>query len=144
MHHFMMGVNFVVQSSALRYLSYRNAEVRAMGEAEVDMNLLRRFTDNEHGYSDDYMNWFWEVLNEMSEDDKQLYLKFVNSRSKLTTNPSGEPRRHKICSCYGGDARLPLSHTCFFQIDLPKYSSKDIMRERVLTAIRFCGEIDTD
>ena len=58
MHHFMMGVNFVVQSSALRYLSYRNAEVRAMGEAEVDMNLLRRFTDNEH-----VSQSFWTVLS---------------------------------------------------------------------------------
>lgn len=32
--------------------------------------------------------------------------------------------------------RLPCGHTCFNQIDLPEYPSKEIMHERVLTAIK--------
>ena len=32
----------------------------------------------------------------------------------------------------------------FFTIDLPQYTKKEILRQRLLTAIRFCGEIDTD
>lgn len=143
MTHFLKGVNYVVQSTALRYLSYKNAEVRAMGEPIVDMHILRKYTENDSGHPSTLIDQFWEVLTEMDEEDKRNYLKFVNSRSKLTTNP-GEGRRHKISYGHGGDARLPLSHTCFFQIDLPKYSTKEIMRERILTAIRFCGEIDTD
>ena len=27
---------------------------------------------------------------------------------------------------------------------MPKYTNKEIMRQRILTAIRYCGEIDTD
>lgn len=32
----------------------------------------------------------------------------------------------------------------FFEIDLHKYSSKEIMRRNLLLAIRTCGEIDGD
>ena len=89
------------------------------------------------------MNWFWEVLTEMDEDDKQKYLKFVNGRAKLPTNPA-IGRRHKISSYGRGNDHLPQAHTCFFQIDLPRYPSKEIMRSKILTAIRICGEVDTD
>lgn len=89
------------------------------------------------------MKWFWEVLTEMEEEDKQKYLKFVNSRSKLPTNPT-VGRKHKITPYTKSDTALPQAHTCFFQIDLPAYKSKEILREKILIAIRFCGEIDTD
>ena len=29
---------------------------------------------------------FWEVMTEMEEEDKRLYLKFVNGRAKLSSN----------------------------------------------------------
>ena len=32
---------------------------------------------------------------------------------------------------------LPVAHTCFFQLDLPQYSTDAIMRERLLVAIHF-------
>ena len=42
------------------------------------------------------------------------------------------------------DISLPVSHTCFFTIDIPKYSSADILYNKLIYAIRFCGEIDND
>jgi HECT-domain (ubiquitin-transferase) len=33
------------------------------------------------------------------------------------------------------DGYLPRAHTCFFSLELPKYSSKDILRSKLLTAI---------
>ena len=35
------------------------------------------------------------------------------------------------------DQQLPTAQTCFFDLYLPSYSSEKIMRERLLTAIRF-------
>ena len=143
MEHFLSGVYFVVRKSACQSLSWRNAEVRAMGEPIIDMNILKKYTENQHSLPANTMTWFWEVLNEMEEDDKQKYLKFVNGRAKLPSNPT-EGRRHKITNGRGGDGALPQSHTCFFQIDLPAYTKKEILREKLLIAIRLCGEIDTD
>lgn len=37
-----------------------------------------------------------------------------------------------------------MGHTCFNSIDIPQYSSKEILEKRLLTAIQMCGEIDGD
>ena len=44
---FMAGVEFIVPRSACRYLSWRNAEIRAMGESTIDIQILRKYTNDE-------------------------------------------------------------------------------------------------
>jgi len=39
---------------------------------------------------------------------------------------------------YGPPGRLPSAHTCFNQLDLPEYESKEVLRERLLMA---CHEV---
>lgn len=40
--------------------------------------------------------------------------------------------------------RLPRASTCFWSFYLPRYSGKEVMRERIITAITSCGDIDND
>ena len=40
--------------------------------------------------------------------------------------------------------RLPRASTCFWSFYLPRYSRKEIMRDRIITAITSCGDIDND
>ena len=42
------------------------------------------------------------------------------------------------------DKELPTSHTCFFNFVLPRYSSLELLRERLLYAIRQCRSVDAD
>lgn len=35
---------------------------------------------------------------------------------------------------------LPTAHTCFNQLDLPEYPSVEVMRSKLLMAIRECSE----
>jgi E3 ubiquitin-protein ligase HERC4 len=35
----------------------------------------------------------------------------------------------------GGDSYYPVAHTCFNLLDLPQYTSKEILREKLLLAI---------
>lgn len=44
-------------------------------------------------------------------------------------------RQFNIHKAYG-TSRLPSAHTCFNQLDLPEYPSEEILREKLLTAIR--------
>ena len=37
--------------------------------------------------------------------------------------------------CGSDPNRLPVAHTCFFQLDLPPYRTEDELRERLLLAI---------
>ena len=59
---------------------------------------------------------------------------FVKNNYNFPPGPSndgGHPRSDI-------DGSLPRAHTCFFQIDLPAYSSVEIARDRILFAIRNC------
>ncbi|EPY15132.1 hypothetical protein STCU_12329 [Strigomonas culicis] len=40
--------------------------------------------------------------------------------------------------------RLPHASTCFYQLVLPRYSSADALREKLLLAIEYCLDIDAD
>lgn len=42
------------------------------------------------------------------------------------------------------DLMLPVAHTCFFSIELPRYSTKDILKDKLTYAITHCQAIDTD
>jgi len=44
-------------------------------------------------------------------------------------------KKFNIYKAYGSHL-LPSAHTCFNQLDLPEYESEDIMREKLLIAIR--------
>ena len=42
------------------------------------------------------------------------------------------------------DAYFPVVHTCFFSIELPKYTSRDVCYKQLLWAINNCQSIDAD
>jgi len=42
------------------------------------------------------------------------------------------------------DNYFPAAHTCFFQLDLPKYSAREIMLDKLRYAIVNCISMDGD
>ena len=42
------------------------------------------------------------------------------------------------------DAYLPVAHTCFFSLELPRYSSLEVTRARLMYAVSEGVAIDTD
>ena len=53
--------------------------------------------------------------------------------------------RFKLCLDQSLDDRhLPRSHTCFFTLDLPRYTSAKTLRKKLLYAARHCSTIDND
>ena len=42
------------------------------------------------------------------------------------------------------DQHFPVSHTCFFSMEWPRYSSFDIARAKLLYAIVNCTDMDMD
>ena len=45
-------------------------------------------------------------------------------------------QRFSIHKAYGGDGTLPTAHTCFNQLDLPQYTTKEKLREKLVYCIR--------
>lgn len=77
--------------------------------------------------------WLWEVLREFDQETLAKFLFFVTGSFKV---PYGGFKNFKlkIERLYNGNA-LPTAHTCFNQLDLPEYESKEKMKEKILVAI---------
>ena len=137
------GVHFVIPLNICTMLDSKMVETRATGDKALDLGKLKSITDYENcSENDDFIKYFWEALEGFNMEDRSLYLKFVWGRARL---PASTTKRHRIVALpYIANACLPISHTCFFTLDLPRYPSVEIAKERILFAIQFCGDIDAD
>ena len=87
----------------------------------------------------------WEVLKSFSHKQRQLFLRFVWGRSRLPISSADFSQKFVILSCrHNTDGTLPISHTCFFQLEVPRYTCAEVMREKLLYAITNCMAIDGD
>ena len=84
---------------------------------------------------------FWKVIESFSNEDKSLFLKFVTGRKRLA---SGENMEVVLFEDENDDSSLPTAATWGNYIRIPHYATEEIMSEKILTAIRLCGEIDMD
>ena len=70
----------------------------------------------------------------------------LSGRSRLPLNAEAFPQRMKILNFNKEppDSYFPVAHTCFFQCELPAYSTIEIMRSKLRYAIFNCTAIDGD
>eukprot|EP01006_Ploeotia_vitrea_P029336 TRINITY_DN61905_c0_g3_i1.p1 TRINITY_DN61905_c0_g3~~TRINITY_DN61905_c0_g3_i1.p1 ORF type:complete len:182 (+),score=25.86 TRINITY_DN61905_c0_g3_i1:238-783(+) len=140
------GLTFV-PSHYLPLFTWHELELMICGQPEVDIEVLKKFTVYE-GYksTSPTINYFWQVMQSFDTSQRSMFLKFVWGRSRLAVTEDAFNTQMKIQKLDkpNPDAFLPLSHTCFFSLELPEYSSRQVMQQRLLYAITHCQAIDTD
>jgi hypothetical protein len=139
------GLAAVVPLSLLSFLSAAELERQVCGEREVDLALLRRQTRYSRLRADSQLvRWFWRALESYDQKQRESFLRFAWGRSRLPLRADEFTHHFVLTAAHGNDKTLPSSHTCFFQLDLPEYSSYEILRERLLYACEHGQAIDTD
>mmetsp|Transcript_34570 Transcript_34570/g.56303 ORF Transcript_34570/g.56303 Transcript_34570/m.56303 type:complete len:817 (+) Transcript_34570:137-2587(+) len=143
------GLATIVPISLLPLFTWRQLELMVCGKREIDVDLLRANTVYKDGVkaTDKHVLFLWDVLkHEFNNAQRRNFVRFVWGQSRLPTKSEDFHERFGILSCHGkdNDLMLPVSHTCFFTLELPRYSSKDIMHKKLLYAINNCTAIDTD
>jgi E3 ubiquitin-protein ligase HERC2 len=81
---------------------------------------------------------FWTAFDTLSQEDRRRLVSFAYGRSRLPRNYGDLQHRFKLTVLNPSgnpDNYLPLAHTCFFHIELPRYTSPDICRAKLLIAI---------
>ena len=94
-----------------------------------------------------HVRYFWAVLEAFTPEQRRLFLKFIWGRNRLplTEDDWGEQRmRIHTLEKPNPNQYFPVAHTCFFSIELPKYTSREICYKRLLWAINNCTSIDAD
>ena len=140
------GLINVIPENVLSLLMGKELEELACGKPILNLTILKQFTEYQ-GYSadDPVIINFWKALEEFSNEDRVAYLKYVWGRTRLP-DPNVYKFTHTITKMGSSipDKRLPTATTCYFTLKLPKYSTYEILKEKLKYVIANCSEIDTD
>merc|ERR1712151_71520 len=79
--------------------------------------------------------WFWEILHEADDDMRGKVLKFCTAAPRLGR---AGLKHFEIQSAEGDDCSLPQAMTCGPLLQLPPYTSKEVMEERLSKASMLC------
>jgi hypothetical protein len=141
------GLELVIPAGLLKLVSWKELETLVCGKPIIDVDLLKMNT-NYRGCTekDTVVEYLWKCLEEFSPEERSMSLRFVWGRSRLPLTSKDFPMSHNIEIMHPNnpDATLPTAQTCFFSIALPKYSSYEILKEKLKYAITNCQAIDTD
>ena len=116
---------------------YEEVEALICGQRELNFEELRDSAIYSSGYqlSQPMMQWLWEiVLEEWQDDKRRQLLTFATGSDRAPVNGL-KSLKFYIIKDGQDDQRLPSSHTCFNQLLIPQYSRKEILRERLQTAV---------
>jgi hypothetical protein len=132
------GLYSVIPERAVKLCSSEELETFVCGDPTIDVDVLRNHTFYV-GYSrhDRVIRQFWNVMESLSNDERSRWVRFAWGRSRLPRGDNWD-RRMKISRKTGAsDQELPISHSCMFAVELPAYSSEEIMRQRILASIYY-------
>ena len=138
---FFHGLYQVIQPDLLSIFCAPELQILISGATSgIDVEDLRNNTRYIGGYTmlDRQISNFWNIVVEMSDEDKAKLVKFVTSCERPPSLGFADlhpPFSIQRVDC-SDDSRLPSASTCFNVLKLPTYSSKQILRDKLLTSIR--------
>jgi ubiquitin-protein ligase E3 A len=133
---FEKGFNKCCGGEVLSMIEPEDLEMLICGSKILDFNELKKSTVYQDGYNaeSETVKRFWEVILEFTEDEKKKFLFFCTGCDRAPINGLGDLKFY-ISKHGNNDELLPSVHTCFNHFLLPDYSTKDILREKLLKAI---------
>jgi len=136
---FLLGLSQIIRREWLSLFNPSELNKLISGESlGVDVGDLQRHTVV-NGFSprSPTIANLWSVLQEFSLDERAQFLKFVTSVPKPPLLGFARLEPGFGIRCVGDDdQRLPTASTCLNLLKLPEYSSKEILRKKLLYAIR--------
>ncbi|TGJ80149.1 hypothetical protein E0Z10_g8616 [Xylaria hypoxylon] len=147
MEHFLKGFHDIIPAELISIFNEQELELLISGLPDVDIDDWKSNTEY-HNYtpSSPQIQWFWRALRSFDKEEVAKLLQFVTGTSKVPLNGFKELEgmnginRFNIHRDYGNKDRLPSSHTCFNQLDLPEYENYETLRRQLLKAITTGGD----
>ncbi|KAI0884665.1 uncharacterized protein GGS22DRAFT_145502 [Annulohypoxylon maeteangense] len=142
MENFLKGFHEIIPAELISIFNEQELELLISGLPDVDIDDWKSNTEY-HNYSPSspQIQWFWRAVRSFDKEERAKLLQFVTGTSKVPLNGFKElegmngVNRFNIHRDYGNKDRLPSSHTCFNQLDLPEYESYDALRRQIIKAI---------
>ncbi|KAF2806197.1 uncharacterized protein BDZ99DRAFT_91844 [Mytilinidion resinicola] len=142
LEHFLKGFHDIVPAELISIFSEQELELLISGLPDINVDDWKNNTEY-HNYTaaSPQIQWFWRAMRSFDKEERAKLLQFVTGTSKVPLNGFKELEgmngfsRFNIHRDYGSKDRLPSSHTCFNQLDLPEYETYEALRQQLYTAM---------
>ena len=142
LEHFLAGFHEIIPAELISIFNEQELELLISGLPEIDIDDWKNNTEY-HNYqaTSPQIQWFWRAVRSFDKEEKAKLLQFVTGTSKVPLNGFKELEgmngfaKFNIHRDYSSKEKLPSSHTCFNQLDLPEYESYEHLRQQLYTAI---------
>ncbi|KAJ1832056.1 putative E3 ubiquitin-protein ligase, partial [Coemansia sp. RSA 2711] len=136
---FRRGFYYVCGSNALSLFAPEEIELLVHGSGrDWAASDLRAVTDHA-GFDSpagrQLCEWFWALVAEMTAAERRQLLMFVTGSDRMPTPSQLHQFRVKLVLLGNESARLPVAHTCFNQLGLWAYRTKDELGTKLMMAI---------
>ncbi|KAH0622179.1 hypothetical protein JD844_024264 [Phrynosoma platyrhinos] len=143
---FLQGFHMFIPPSLIQLFDEYELELLLSGMPEIDVSDWMKNTEYTSGYEKDdpVIKWFWEVVEELTQEERVLLLQFVTGSSRVPhggfahiMGGSGL-QNFTIAAVPYTPNLLPTSSTCINMLKLPEYPNKETLKDRLLVALH-CG-----
>ncbi|XP_038127022.1 probable E3 ubiquitin-protein ligase HERC3 isoform X2 [Cyprinodon tularosa] len=98
---------------------------------EMEKNAVYK---GEYSATHPTVRFFWEVFHEFSLEKKKQFLLFLTGSDRIPIHGM-ESLRIVIQSTTAEEDYLPVAHTCYNLLDMPRYQTKEILQRRLTQAV---------
>lgn len=91
------GMSTIIPVPLLSLLTPQQLEQLVCGLPEVSVEMLKklvRYRDITEGHQ--LVGWLWQSLEEFTNEERVLFLRFVSGRSRLPSNPADITQKFQI------------------------------------------------
>lgn len=141
MDNFLAGFHEMIPADLVLIFDEQELELLISGLPDIDIDDWKSHTEyNNYSPSAPQIQWFWRAVKSFDNEERAKLLQFATGTSKVPLNGfkelsgSNGVSKFSIHRDYGPTDRLPSSHTCFNQIDLPAYETYETLRGSLLLA----------
>ncbi|XP_069781830.1 probable E3 ubiquitin-protein ligase HERC3 isoform X2 [Narcine bancroftii] len=107
------------------------------GNTDYEWELLKQNAAyRDYNENDDVITSFWETFESLQEEKKKKFIAFLSGSERIPVGGIGRLKIN-IFKPYTiePDLSYPRAYTCSMSLELPNYSRREILREKLLHAI---------
>ncbi|XP_060518971.1 E3 ubiquitin-protein ligase UBR5 isoform X3 [Cylas formicarius] len=136
------GVFDVLPEGSLDGLTAEDLRLLLNGVGDINVAVLISYTsfNDESGESSErlvkFKRWLWSIVEKMSHLERQDLVYFWTGSPALPASEDGFQPMPSVTIRPADDAHLPTANTCISRLYIPLYSSRTVLRQKLLLAIK--------
>ncbi|XP_026726187.1 E3 ubiquitin-protein ligase UBR5 isoform X6 [Trichoplusia ni] len=137
-----VGVLDVLPESAVEGLTAEDLRLLLNGVGDINVAALVSYTsfNDESGEQSErlarFKRWLWAIVDKMTHLERQDLVYFWTGSPALPASEEGFQPMPSVTIRPADDAHLPTANTCISRLYIPLYSSRHVLKHKLLLAIK--------